>query len=110
MILLAPLLEALRRAQWEATADRLEPLFGAVAEVRRDLLERSMLAALAGNSIELEKVFHEAMIEAERLHGIGSAGTEGGLPYIHNIRFNHSTGRIHIGYGGRFSSLFAEDE
>jgi hypothetical protein len=109
MMMLQPLLDALRAANWHQAADRLEPLLLAVEKARPDLRERSLFAARAKNSMQLERIFLEAMDEAQRLHEMGAPGTEGGIPYIHNLRFNHSTGRLHIGHGSHYADLFDKD-
>lgn len=75
------------------------------AERRPDLLQRSLCAERDRSSVEIELVLKETMRELEAI-ARDTPGMQ--VPYVFNLRFNHSTRKIHAGHSHRWTYLFSE--
>jgi hypothetical protein len=84
----------------------LRLVFAEVARRRPDLLSRSLFADRGRKSLEVEKVLRAVIAEMEQMERSGEVPLGMEVPYLGNLRLNHSTGRLHVGEGYRSALLF----
>ena len=80
-----------------------------VAQRRPDLLERSLFSERSRRTIEIEKVLIKTIVEIDTMVSSGTLPNGLAAPFLSHLRFNHSSGRLHIGVGSRSTLLFSED-
>jgi hypothetical protein len=104
--LLGPFMKGWATAGNETQVRELRDVFLEVAKFRPGLMERSIRAEYEKNSVEIEKLLREIQKVMVELCNSGSIKTPIS-PYFSHLRFNHNSGRVHIGMGGRsFPLLF----
>lgn len=111
VILLQPFLDAVVRLQppyYTKLPERLQTLFKIAGERRPDLVERTRFATLGRNSLEIEKILLEALSLLRQLERAGELPAYLQVPDIDNYRFNHTTGRIHVGTSHCNALLFPD--
>ena len=84
----------------------LAQIFKAVGKSRPDLTERWRFAERGKSTVELEKLLDEALNEAKHLIASGKLPKDTEVPYLGHLRINHSTGKLHQGYGSRSVTIF----
>jgi hypothetical protein len=88
----------------------LEESFSLVASRRPDLLSRGLFAERGRDTVQTEIVLREALKELKTI----AAGTEDPdtifAPDFYNLRFNHATGRLHVGHGSHWVYVFPAPE
>lgn len=117
--LLAPFVDAyttLFQTEWcyrggritieDTQPNELQRLFDLVAARRPDLLHRSLFAERERSTVRIELILRETMRELEAM-AKDTSGME--IPYVANLRFNHSTRKIHAGHSHRWVYLFPEN-
>lgn len=77
---------------------QLRLLFAAVARSRPDLVERSLFAEKARSTVEAEKILNLTLAELVNLKANGTLPPDTEVPHLDNYRFNHSTGKLHLGH------------
>ncbi len=105
--LLEPLVVALERLDGRPRRE-LRQIFAEVARRRPDLLQRSLFSERSRRTSEVEKVFHKAVVEIDMMVKTGALPSGLDAPFLSHLRFNHSSGRLHIGHGNTSIVLFSD--
>ena len=103
-----PFLDAVVRLQplyYTKLPERLQTLFKIAGERRPDLVERTRLGR---NSFEIEKMLLEVLSLLRQLERAGVLPAYLEVLDIDNYRFNHTTGRIHLGTSHCNTCLFPD--
>lgn len=105
--LLAAYVAAYENLHGEPSAD-LRYLLAEVSRRRPDLLERSLFAERRRSTSQMEMILRNVLAEVDGMVEIGLFPDDFDPPYLGNIRFNHSTGRLHLGSSHRSVLIFTD--
>ena len=108
--LLRTFIKALYGLGYDELAPKLERSFELVAQKRPDLLTRGLFAERGRNTVQLEAVVRAALEELEIMAAAASSEDEICAPGLSNLRFNHATGKLHLGHGYHWVYLFPPPE
>ena len=95
---------------YDRLAPPLEQSFDLVAARRPDLLSRGLFAEKGRSTVQLELVLREALKELQKMASEAENPDEICAPDLSNLRFNHTTGRLHVGHGSRSAYVFSRSE
>ena len=105
--LLQSMVDALQRlAGYESLAPRLARSFDLVAIRRPELLTRSLFAERGHSTVQLELVFRAALKELEVIANEAGDRDQIFALDLSNLRFNHTTGKLHIGHSNQWVYVF----
>lgn len=106
--LLEPLVVALEQLDGRSYDD-MRLIFAEVARRRPDLLERSLFSERSRRTTEIEKVLLKTIKEIDAMVSADAVPNGLAAPFLSHLRFNHSSGRLHVGHGSRSMLLFPDD-
>jgi hypothetical protein len=104
--LLRSVVNALSRLGYEDLAPALAQSFDLVAVRRPELLSRALFAERGRNTVQLEAVFRAALKELKSVANEADDPDKICAPDLSNLRFNHTTGKLHAGHSSRWVYVF----
>lgn len=103
--LLLPLLMAVEACSGREE-ENLRIALNHLATCDPDLVRLSDVAIAARSSSKIDAVFRNVKRRFDEIEASARPIEEFEIPYLHHIRINCSTGRVHIGHGNRSALLF----
>jgi len=83
-----------------SAVEQLSLFLEKIAEFRPDLVEKSIEAGRAHDTIAIETILREVIKFSKQLVKDGIIHADE-CPLLSNLRFNHTTNSVHVGYGKR---------